>query len=93
MEADITSDINFGAGIIGKVNRGGHFVMEQSEIAPGVWFPRLSTYDLDGRKFLFGFEIHERTELAQYRHVAPPAQAIEIIREELRKLTAQISPR
>jgi len=93
LEADITSDITFGGGIIGKVYHGGHFVMEQSEVAPGVWLPTLYTYDVDGRKFLFGFGLHERTEVTRYRHVGPPAQSIEIIRDELNTLSAEAPAR
>jgi hypothetical protein len=89
LEADIASDITFGGGIVAKVYRGGHFVMEQSEVAPGVWLPTLYTYDVDGRKFLFGFGVHERTDVTRYRRVGPPAQSIEIIRNELNSLTAE----
>ncbi len=89
LEGDIASDIVFVGGIAGKVYRGGHFVMEQSEVAPGVWLPTLYTYDVDGRKFLFGFSIHERTEVSRYRHVGPPAQEIEVIRAELNNLSAK----
>jgi hypothetical protein len=88
LEADIASDITFGGGIVGKVYRGGHFVMEQSEVAPGVWLPTLYTYDVDGRKFLFGFGVHERTGVTRYRRVGPPAQSIEIIRNELNNVMA-----
>jgi hypothetical protein len=84
LEGNITSDITIGGGIIAKVYRGGRFVMEQSEAAPGVWLPTLYTYDVDGRKFLFGFALHERTDLTHYRHLGPPAQSIEIIRNELK---------
>jgi hypothetical protein len=89
LETDIASDITFGGGIVAKVYRGGHFVMEQSEVAPGVWLPTLYTYDVDGRKFLFGFGVHERTDVTRYRRVGPPAQSIEIIRNELNGLTAE----
>jgi hypothetical protein len=89
LEAEITSDITFGGGIVGKVYHGGHFVMEQSEVAPGVWLPTLYTYDVDGRKFVVGFGIHERTEVTHYRHIGPPSQSIEIIRTELNNLTAE----
>jgi hypothetical protein len=89
VEGDITSDISFGGGIAGKIYHGGHFAMEQSEVEPGVWLPTLFTYDVDGRKFLFGFGIHERTEISRYRRVGPPAQAIELIRAELNNLTAE----
>lgn len=90
LEGDIASDITFGGGIVGKVYHGGHFVMEQSEVAPGVWLPTLYTYDVDGRKFLFGFGVHERTEVTHYRRVGPPEQAIEVIRNELNNPVAQI---
>jgi hypothetical protein len=93
LEADITSDITFGGGIIGKIYHGGHFVMEQSEVAPGVWLPTLYTYDVDGRKFLFGFGLHERTDVTRYRRVGPPAQSIEIIRDELNTLSAEAPAR
>ena len=60
-------------------------MIEQSEVAPGIWLPTLYTYDVDGRKFLFGFGVHERTEVTNYRHVGPPEQSIEIIRNELNR--------
>lgn len=90
IEGAITSDITFAGGIAGKIYHGGHFVMEQSEVAPGVWLPTLYTYDVDGRKFLFGFGVHERTEVTHYRRVGEPAQAIEVIRNELNDPVAQI---
>jgi hypothetical protein len=89
IEGDVASDITFGGGVIGKVYHGGHFVMEQSEVAPGVWLPAFYTYDVDGRKFLFGFGLHERTEVTRYRRVGPPVQSIEIIRKELSNRMAE----
>jgi len=89
LEGDITSDITFVGGIAGKIYRGGHFVLEQSEVTPGVWLPTLYTHDVDGRKFLFGFGMHERTEITRYRRVGPPSESIEIIRGELRSLEAK----
>jgi hypothetical protein len=63
--------------------------MEHSEVAPSVWLPAHSTYDVDGRRFLLGFGIHERTDVSHYKHVGPPSQSIEIIRSELNNLTAE----
>jgi hypothetical protein len=88
LEGDIASDVSFGGGIAGKIYRGGHFVMEQQEEAPGIWLPTLYTYDVDGRRFLFPFGVHERTEVTRYRRVGPPSQSIEIIRSELNNLAA-----
>jgi hypothetical protein len=88
-EAEITSDISFGGGIIAKVYHGGHFSMEQSEAAPDIWLPSLYVYEVDGRKFLFGFGVHERTEITTYRRVGAPAEAIELLRTELNNLVAE----
>lgn len=93
LEIEVTSDISFGGGIVAKVYHGGHFVMEQSEVAPGVWLPTLYDYDVDGRKFVVGFNLHEKTEVSHYRHVGPPSQSIEIIRSELNNLTAETPAR
>ncbi|MGH9705001.1 MAG: hypothetical protein ACRD4K_16625 [Candidatus Acidiferrales bacterium] len=82
-EADIIRDISFGGGILGKVYHGGHFEMDQAEAAPGVWLPTRYKYDFSGRKFLFGFELHELTEISRYRRLGTPRDALEVARREL----------
>jgi hypothetical protein len=82
-EADIIRDVSFGGGILGKVYRGGHFEMIQSEVAPGLWLPTRYQYDFTGRKFLFTFGVHEFTEISQYRRDGPPSHALEIARQDL----------
>ena len=93
LEANIESDITFGGGVAGKVYHGGHVVMEQEQVEPGVWLPTLFTYDVDGRKFLFSFNVHESTEITRYRRIGPPQQALETVRNELNNLTAAAPPR
>jgi hypothetical protein len=88
LEGDVATDIPFAGGVAGKVYHGGHVVMVQEEVAPGIWLPTLYNYEVDGRKFLFAFGIHERTEITRYRRVGPPPQAVEIIRNELNNPTA-----
>ena len=83
LEAEVTSDVYFGAGIIAKLYRGGRFVMDQSEVAPGVWEPVRYEYNFDGRKFLFSFGDHETTEFSQYRRVGLPAEELQAVRNEL----------
>jgi hypothetical protein len=82
-DAEIIKDISFGGGILGKIYRGGRFQLEQSEIAPGVWFPTRYQYDFMGRKFLFGFEVHEYTEISHYRRLGTPKEALVLVRREL----------
>jgi hypothetical protein len=88
LEADIATDIPFGGGIAGKVYHGGHIVMVQQEVEPGIWLPTQFNYEVDGRKFLFAFGIHEHTEITRYRRIGPPPEALEIMRNELNNLAA-----
>jgi hypothetical protein len=83
IEADIIRDISFGGGILGKVYRGGHFSMEQSEVTPGVWLPRRYQQDFVGRKLFFGFEIHETTEISRYQKIGGPKEALAIVRQDI----------
>lgn len=82
-EATITRDISFGGGVLGKVYKGGTFVMEQAQVAPGVWLPTRYQFDFSGRKFLFGFSVHDRIEVRDYRRLGPPGEALATIRREL----------
>ncbi len=83
LDAELTSDVTFAGGVFGKVYRGGHMLLEQSEIEPGIWLPTLYQYDFVGRKFLFLFEIHERREISRYQRIGPPGEALAAIRREL----------
>jgi len=83
VEAEIIRDISFGGGVLGKVYRGGRFVLEQQEVSEGIWLPSLYILDFRGRKFLFGAEIHDRIEASGYRRIGPPSQALAAVRREL----------
>lgn len=83
IEAEIVRDISIGAGILGKVYKGGHFILEQTEAAPGIWEPTLYEYDLSGRKFLFPFKMREMTQASRYRFIGTPDQALAVARKDL----------
>jgi hypothetical protein len=82
-EADVTSDIYFGGGILGRLSRGSKISMEQAEVAPGVWLPTRYLYDYSGRKFLFSFEQHQSIEASSYKRIGPPSEALVAIQKEL----------
>ena len=83
VEAEIFEDIPVGGGLLGKVYKGGHFEMDQIEVAPGVWLPARYVYDFRGRKFIFPFSINETTEARNYRRLGPPKEALAALRREL----------
>jgi hypothetical protein len=83
LEAEIISDIPIGGGVLGKLYRGGRFTLEQAPVAEGIWFPTRYEYNFAGRKFVFGFELHEVTVANAYRRIGPPREALAAIRREL----------
>jgi hypothetical protein len=83
LDAEIFRDISIGGGVLGKVYRGGRFVLEQTEIAPGIWLPTLYDSNLSGRKFLFSAELHERAQMSRYRRVGRPKDVLAALRREL----------
>jgi hypothetical protein len=82
IEGDVTEDISIGL-FLGKIYKGGHFMQERYQVAPGLWLPSFTQYDFDGRKLFSAFSIHERTFYSNYRYIGPPKKALEVIRKEL----------
>lgn len=82
-EAHCTRDISVGAGILGKLYRGGVFSLDQVPVAPGIWLPARYQYDFSGRKFLFAFQVHQVVESSHYRRVGPPEQALADVKNEI----------
>jgi hypothetical protein len=82
-EARVIRDLSFGGGILGKLYRGGVFSIQQSEVAPGVWFPSRYQYDFTARKFLFTFEEHQFIEASRYRRIGSVRDALAVAKDEL----------
>jgi len=82
LEAQLLHDIPVGGGIVGKVYSGARMELEQAEEAPGIWLPTFSSYDVEGRKFLFPASFHRKLYASDYRHIGPPAQALALLRSE-----------
>ena len=83
LEAVLMSDISFVGGVAGKVYRDGHALIEQSEVEPGIWLPRLYQYDYTLRKFVFTSEVHSRTEALRYQRIGNAQQALAAIKREI----------
>ncbi len=82
-EARITSDVWVGGGVLGKLYKGGVFVMQQAEVRPGVWLPTLYQFNFSGRKFLFSFEEHESIDVSRYRYMGSAKDAMAVAQSEL----------
>lgn len=83
VQAELFEDVSFGAGIIAKLYRGAKLTVDQTEVMPGVWFPALYDVDLDGRKFLFSFSMHQKIEISAHRRIGPPQEALALLERDL----------
>ena len=82
-EANVTSDIAFGGGILGKLYKSSVVSLDQAEVAPGIWLPTRYQYDFAGRKFLFSFDEHQVIEVSHYRRIGTPKEALSMVQSEL----------
>jgi hypothetical protein len=83
LDAELVRDLAFGGGLLGKIDKGGRVHIEQTEVAPGIWLPSLTTNEVQGRK-LFSHEESVRTvEARDFRRVGPPADLLSLVRHEL----------
>lgn len=85
IDATVIRAVNFGAGVLGKIYRGGRFHMDQAPATADadIWEPTLYQYDISGRKFLFSFTMHEATATTHYTFLGEPEKALEIARNDL----------
>jgi hypothetical protein len=82
VQAEFFDDVPFVGGLVAKINHGGKLSMEQTELAPDIWAPSRFTVDLDGRKFLFAFSLHEEINLSAYLRVGKPAETLAAIEHD-----------
>lgn len=53
IEANLFKDVSFGWGILGHLDKGGHFIVEQTEIGPSRWEPTYMNIQFTGKALLF----------------------------------------
>jgi hypothetical protein len=82
VEAELFEDVPFVGGVVAKLNRGGKLIIEQAEVAPDVWAPTHYSIDLDGRKFLFGFALHQQIEMSAHLQVGQPKETLALIERD-----------
>src|SRR3954464_4168106 len=85
MDAQLFEDVTFGWGILGRLNKGGHFLIEQSKLGPSRWETTRMDLDFEGKALMFKtIKIREVETVSDFRPVAPnlsAAQGIELLRK------------
>jgi len=82
LDAELVRDLLFGGGLLGKIDKGGRVHIEQTQVAPGIWLPRLTLSDVQGRKLLSHQESSRTVEAADFRRVGSPTELLPLVRRE-----------
>ena len=92
IEATLFRDLRFGWGVLGRLDKGGHFYVEQSRITPGRWDVTYQNIQFDGKALLFKtISMHETDKTSDFRRVADNltlAQGIEILKKSDQQMAA-----
>ena len=53
IDGTLGKDVGFGWGILGRLDRGGHFLVQQAEVIPGRWDVTHMSVSFTGKELLF----------------------------------------
>jgi hypothetical protein len=53
IDGRLTSDVKFGAGLLGHLEKGGQFMVKRTEVAPSDWEVTELTVNMQGKALLF----------------------------------------
>ncbi len=85
IDGTLFRDVNFGWGILGKLDRGGKFIVEQADIGNGHWEPVRMVLNFTGKVFVFKpLKIKSVETTSDYRRVPDTltvAQAVEMLKK------------
>jgi hypothetical protein len=90
LDAELVRDLRFGGGLLGKIDKGGRVHIEQTQVAPGIWLPRTTTDQVQGRKLLSHQESARTVEARDYRRVGAPAELLPLVRREIDNAGLQV---
>jgi hypothetical protein len=83
VKGELFKDVTFGWGILGKLNKGGRYEAEQTQVAPGVWKMTLLDVDFRGSVFFFGRIRIQRKETSTDFAPSPPDLTIQAAIKQL----------
>lgn len=85
IDALLFDDVTFGWGILGRLYKGGHFLVEQSQLGAGRWETTRMQLDFVGKALLFKtIKIKEDESASDFRPVSPNltlAQGVDLLRK------------
>ena len=86
IDATLQADVSFGWGIVGHLDRGGHFLVEQEDVDQGNWAMTLMDLAFSGKILLFKSLVIKSTEVySDFQRVATNltfAQGVDLLKKQ-----------
>ncbi len=93
IEATLFQDVSFGWGILGHLNKGGHFIVEQTNIGDKRWEPTYMNIQFNGQALLFKtIDLRQVETTSDYVRVPDNltlAQGVDMLRKRLDSVVAE----
>ena len=90
VEGTVFKDVNFGWGFFGRLDKGGHFLIAQTDVGDGTWEITRMTLSFTGKILLFkSFNMVSDEVLSDFRRVPADmtfAQGVDLLKTEQTKL-------
>jgi hypothetical protein len=86
LDGTLIEDVNFGWGIFGKLHKGGHFEIRESDVGDGHWDVTYRNLDFSGKILLFKkLRIKETSEMSDFHRIPDNLsfmQGFDLLRKE-----------
>jgi hypothetical protein len=90
IDGTLEKEVGFGWGILGHLDKGGRFVVQQGTMGTGVWQVSRMDLDLTGKILFFKKLVVKSTQTFSDFHEAPPnltfAQGVELLKKQSQQL-------
>ena len=91
IDGTLFKEVGFGWGILGHLDRGGHFLVQQQELGDGLWQISSLSLKFTGRIFLVkSLDINSTETFSDFKQVPPNltfAEALELLKKEESQMT------
>jgi hypothetical protein len=88
LKGKLTRDVNFGYGLLGKLEKGGTFEIERQQIAPRIWAITATHVHIHGHALIFKSIGEEQDEVTSHYHPTPPSLSLDAAATMLKDGTA-----
>ncbi|HKF46204.1 MAG TPA: hypothetical protein VKB38_02525 [Terracidiphilus sp.] len=90
LEGHLNDNVDFGMGLLGRVNKGGWFRMVRTQVSPTEWKTERLEVHMNGRALLFKTLAHDTSEVRGGFEAVPPKMSLE---QGLRVLNETVAAR